>query len=59
MQFIVALIADDTAVCDMVAVNIYGFRKAVVIVKEISALGIENIPYPVNFHDICNVAVYT
>ena len=42
MQFIIAHIADDTAVCNMISVNINDLSKAVVIVEEISAIAIEN-----------------
>ena len=59
MQFIVAHIADDTAICDVIAVDINYLSKAVVIVEKIFALGIENIPYTVNIYDVCNVTVHT
>ena len=57
MQFIVAFIADDTAVCDMVSVDIDDLRKAVVVVDEVSALGIEHIPNSVHSDYIRNVTV--
>ena len=59
MQFIIAHIADDTAVCNMIAVDIDDLSKTVIVVEKISALGIENIPYTVNIHDIRNVTVHT
>ena len=57
MQFIIAFVADDTAVCDMVSVDIDDLRKAVVVVEEVSALGIEHIPYTVHSDHIRNVTV--
>ena len=59
MQFIIAHIADDTAVCNVIAVDINDLCKAVIEVEEISALGIENIPYTVHIHDICSMTVHT
>ncbi len=59
MQFIIAHIADDTAVCDMVSVSINDLREAIVVVEKTAALSIENIPYAVNIYDIRNVTAYT
>ena len=43
----------------MTSIDVHHLCEAVIVVKEVTALSVQNVPYIADFHCICNMTVYT